>query len=146
MMLCFNWISTHTLLRGVTHEQIRYFFLQHWHLTLAMRCINWDVSCASEMTRHNEVSFWWFLCLIVVKHCFVQDKNSISFSMGSSHIWCRRSFCYDDCLICCSCRGLFTSVLVQYISMSPLLLVEYCPVAHCCFYCLLKVECRLNSY
>lgn len=128
----FYWISVHTLLRGVTLEQIRLFSLIMWVVYMSNSwCHDGNqehqfVSWAPEMTRQNEVSFCWLLFLIVVNRCLLQDKSSISFSMGSSYFWCGRIFCYDGCFICCSCRGLFMFVLVKYTSMSSLLLVEYC--------------------
>lgn len=38
----------------------------------------------------------------------LQDKSSISLSMGNSFIWCWWSLCHDDGFFCCSCRGLLS--------------------------------------
>jgi hypothetical protein len=121
----FYWISVHTLLRGVTLEQIRLFSLIMWVVYMSNSW--WEPGSSICFLRTwddqtNEVSFCWLLVLIVVNRCLLQDKSSISFSMGSSYFWCRRIFCYDGCFICCSCRGWFMFVLVKYISMSSLLL------------------------
>lgn len=43
------------------------------------------------------------ICILVL-----QDKTSLSVSMGGTFIWCWWSLCNDDGIICCFSRGLFS--------------------------------------
>lgn len=79
--------------------------------TFAMR-VWFILGIASLNLIHRQASLmlWvnmWGRCSLFLHWCLVsQDKDSVSLSMGSTYIWCWRSFCHDGYFICCSCRGL----------------------------------------
>lgn len=57
----------------------------------------------------------------------LQDKSSVSFPMGSSHIRCRRIICNDDYVVRCTCRGassIHTSILYNTYMNSQLILLN----------------------
>lgn len=73
---------------------------------------NWHEVIFTILTNIDSLVCCHSLFISEVLVSCLQDKGPISISMGSSNIWCWRSFCYDGCFFCCSCWGFLTATLV----------------------------------
>lgn len=108
-----------------TQKDLPKFSKPQFHLNTDMvwKHLKWLWKNDTKHRRH-EVFFTILTCIDLLVCCrslfmsevlvrCLQDKGPISISMGSSNIWCWRSFCYDGCFFCCSGWGLTATLVLM---------------------------------